>query len=115
MTSLEVLYNSQSARISSVRELVEKVWSSFNLPAPVHFNDIQEEERIAILAAISDWPPSWWNRFAKQIMWIDNEIGRRVCEDLLSGIREIEESRMNDEVQEYTVRDFPISTGEKCE
>lgn len=106
MTSLEVLYNKE-------KKLLPMLWISFDLPAPTHFNDIQQEERAAILAAISDWPSSRWDRFAAQIMWVDNEIGRRVCEDLLAGIREIEESKMNNEVQEQGNGNLPFADREE--
>ncbi len=98
MTSLEMFWAQNP-------ELVSKLWQSFNLLEPTWTNDVSEGERIAILAAMSQWPKQQWSKFAEQVLWIHDNIGRRLLEDLLSGIREIEESKLN-EIQEQSNRDI---------
>jgi hypothetical protein len=105
MTSLEMLWAQNP-------ELMVKLWQSFNLLQPVWTNDVSEEERAAILAAISQWPSKHWENFAGQVMWIHDGIGRRLCEDILGGIREIEESKMN-EIQEQGDRNLSVSDREE--
>lgn len=108
MTSLEVLWNSN-------KEKVEELWKKFHLPAPKFFNDITPEERIAILSVFSTWNSLTGYKIAKSSLLmealqnIDEIVGRKVCEDLLSGIREIEESKLDGEVQQQSVGDFPIA------
>jgi hypothetical protein len=101
MTSLEILW-------SNYKEAVENLWIHFLLPTPEHFNDITEEERGAILAVVSQWPSKYWEVFIAKTLVIDMQTGKRVCEDILSGIREIEESKLNDEIQEQEERNIPF-------
>lgn len=101
MISLEVLWNFNKLK-------VEELWLLFKLPVPKHFNDITPEERIAILSVISTWDSTGYCAvFIKKLEFIHEQIGRRVSEDILSGIREIEESKM-DEVQEQEDRNIPV-------
>jgi hypothetical protein len=102
MTSLEVLWKAD-------KQKVEELWLQFKLPVPEYFNDITPEERVAILSVISTWDSiGYCAVFIRKLEFIHEQIGKRVSEDILSGIREIEESKLNDEVQEQKVRDFPV-------
>lgn len=100
MISLEILWN-------NYKEAVENLWIHFLLPTPEYFNDITSEERGAILSVVSQWPSKYWELFIAKLLVIDMQMGKRVSEDILSGIREIEESKMN-EVQEQEERDLPL-------
>lgn len=106
MTSLEVLWNSN-------KEKVEKLWKKFKLPSPIHFNDITSDERLAIIATVSIWTDIEWMSLIEEATEIDYYAGRRLGEDMLSGIREFEESLMNDKVQEQSVRDISIPDREE--
>lgn len=107
MTSLEVLWNSN-------KEQVEELWEKFHLPKPQHFNDITEEERIAIISVISTWDSiGYCAVFVRKLELIEYQAGRRVSEDILNGIREIEESKMNNEVQEQGDGDIPFADREE--
>lgn len=93
---------------------VRTVCTSFSLPAPtLTEGGVEPPDRLKFTAACMTLKESRLNKLMENFCLIDAKLGRRVMEDVLDTSMVI--ASTEDEIQEHTVRDLSVQTGEKCE
>ena len=103
MIALEILWYHHN-------EAVERLFTEFELPAPKHFGDLEEDEAMQIVYKARGWDQLRWEQFVKALQGIELSIGTRLAEWIFDRCTHIEDSEMNNEIQEHTDGDLPITS-----
>lgn len=89
---------------------VYMICNEFKLPNP----ERDAVDRIEFTKACTKLNDREFQVLFAKLAKVDATLARRAQEDVIETMISLMEEEC-DKVQEYTVRDFPISTGEKCE